>query len=135
MKLGYHSFRLVLVITLGILICPDNVILAQDSADKEGMIRKKVFIFTYADYVTAAQIDSVKADFLSLPALVDGMISAEWGKDSKNTQKHCLILTFTNNEAHERYANHPIHKALGSKFAHLRREGFSMKIANFWAKP
>jgi quinol monooxygenase YgiN len=108
--------------------------MGQEVADKEGKILKKVFIFTYGEQVSAEQIDSVKTDFLALPALVDGMISAEWGKDTQNSQKHCLIMTFTDEDAHERYVNHPIHKGLGTKFGHLF-EGFKMEGAYFWTEP
>lgn len=122
------------ILTLFILTFSGHSLLGQELADKEGKIRKKVFIFTFGEQVTAEQIDSVKTDFLALPALVDGMISAEWGKDTDNTQKHCLILTFTDDEAHDRYANHPIHQGLGTKFGHLF-EGFKMEGAYFWTEP
>ncbi len=134
MKLFNITFRSWLLAAFCIAFM-GNAALAQSTSDKEGKIRKKVFIFIYAEHVQSVQIDSVKSDFLALPELVDGMISAEWGKDTNNTQKHCLILTFTIDEAHERYVNHPIHKAIPTKFAHLTKEGFEMKIANFWAKP
>lgn len=112
-----------------------NFVVAQNQAEKEGKILKKVFIFSYGEQVTTIQIDSIKADFLSLPALVDGMVSAEWGTDTKKNQKHCLILTFTSDDAHARYVNHPVHKAIPTKFAHLLKEGFKMEIVNFWAVP
>ena len=133
MKSSKFTFRALLLAAICMTIMGHSLT-AQELADKEGKIRKKVFIFTYNEEVTAAQIDSVKADFLSLPALVDGMISAEWGKDSENNQKHCLILTFTSDEAHERYVNHPIHQGLGPKFGHLF-EGGEMVGAYFWTEP
>ena len=65
-------FRTILI-ALSCVIC-STAALSQTLADKEGKIRKKVFIFTYAEGIAAEQIDSVKADFLALPSLVDGMI-------------------------------------------------------------
>ncbi|MBX2871866.1 MAG: Dabb family protein [Saprospiraceae bacterium] len=112
-----------------------NFSLAQDLAQKEGKMLKNVFIFNFGEDVATTGIDSLKADFLSLPALVDGMVSAEWGVDLKSAQKHCLILTFTTEEAQQRYGNHPIHKAIPTKYAHLLKEDFKMEIVNFWAVP
>lgn len=112
-----------------------NVATGQNPAAKEGKVLKNVFVFNFGEEVATAQIDSLKADFLSLPALVDGMVSAEWGMDLKNRQKHCLILTFTTEDAQQRYGSHPVHKAIPTKYAHLLKEGFKMEIVNFWASP
>ena len=123
------------VLTACCLMCLSNFALAQNQAQKEGQILKNVFIFNFGEDVSAAGIDSLKADFLSLPALVDGMVSAEWGGDLKSAKKHCLILTFTSEEAQQRYGNHPVHKAIPTKYAHLLKDGFKMEIVNFWAVP
>ncbi len=117
------------------LMCYSTFALAQNQAPKEGKILKNVFIFNFGENVATTGIDSLKADFLSLPALVDGMVSAEWGVDLKSAQKHSLILTFTTEEAQQRYGNHPVHKAIPTKYAHLLKEGFKMEIVNFWAVP
>ena len=102
---------------------------AQTETDHENQLRKKLFVFNFKEDITAEQIDLVKEAFEALPPVVEGMISTEWGKDQDNSQKHAMVLTFESEEAHQRYADHPDHKAIGQKYGSFVA---SMEVVNYW---
>ena len=104
---------------------------AQTETDHENHLRKKLFVFNFKEDITAEQIDLVKEAFEILPPMVEGMISVEWGKDKDHSQKHAMVLTFEDEEGHQRYADHPEHKAIGQRYGDFVA---SIEVVNYWVK-
>ena len=84
------------------------------------MIRHILFI-TLTDDASPEQINAVRQAFLHIPKLVEGVISVEWGiNDSPEAKNagftHCVLMTFADEAARQRYLPHPAHDALKSIF-------------------
>ncbi|WP_373226686.1 Dabb family protein [Enterobacter cloacae complex sp. ESBL7] len=84
------------------------------------MIRHILFI-TLTDDALPAQIDVVRLAFLRIPQQVEGVTRVEWGvndsPEGKNSgYTHCVLMTFADDAARQRYLPHPAHDALKSIF-------------------
>ncbi|KNC92906.1 Dabb family protein [Trabulsiella odontotermitis] len=90
------------------------------------MIRHILFI-TPADDASADQIKAVRAAFLCIPQQVEGVVSVEWGVNDSPEGKnagytHCVLMTFADEAARQRYLPHPAHDALKFIFRPVLRE-------------
>ena len=84
------------------------------------MIRHILFI-TLTDDTSPAQIDAVRLAFLRIPHQVEGVTRVEWGvndsPEGKNSgYTHCVLMTFADEAARQRYLPHPAHDALKTLF-------------------
>lgn len=80
------------------------------------MIRHILF-FTFSENATPVQKDAVKRAFLSMPADIEGVESVEWGCNNSPEGKsagftHCVLMTFQDEAARQRYLPHPEHEKL-----------------------
>ena len=84
------------------------------------MIRHILFI-TLTDDASPAQIDAVRLAFLHIPQRVEGVTCVEWGVNDSPEGKnagytYCVLMTFIDEAARQRYLPHPAHDALKSIF-------------------
>ncbi|ECD5143716.1 Dabb family protein [Salmonella enterica subsp. enterica serovar Caracas] len=84
------------------------------------MIRH-ILLIQFTVETSIEQIEAVRIGFLSMPTGVEGVTTVEWGENNspegKNAgYKHCVIMTFTDQQARKRYLHHPKHKALKDIF-------------------
>ncbi|MCU6243890.1 Dabb family protein [Enterobacter asburiae] len=84
------------------------------------MIRHILFI-TLTDDASPEQINVVRQAFLHIPKQVEGVISMVWGVNDSPEAKsagftHCVLMTFADEAARQRYLPHPAHDALKSIF-------------------
>lgn len=84
------------------------------------MIRHILFIM-FTDSVLPDEIFSVKNSFLQIPAYVDGVVAVEWGGNNSSEGRsagftHCVMMTFQDEVARQRYLHHPAHDELKSLF-------------------
>ncbi|AUO67244.1 stress protein [Citrobacter freundii complex sp. CFNIH2] len=84
------------------------------------MIRHILFI-AFTDSVSVEKMISVKNSFLQIPTYVDGVLGVEWGRNNSQEGKdagftHCVMMTFQDEVARQRYLHHPAHDELKSLF-------------------
>lgn len=84
------------------------------------MIRHILFI-TFTDDASPEQINAVRQAFLRIPRQVTGVTRVEWGiNDSPEGRNaghtHCVLMTFADEAARQRYLPHPAHKDLKAIF-------------------
>ena len=84
------------------------------------MIRHILFITFHAS-AAQQQIDAVRQAFLNIPLRVDGVLDVEWGHNDSPEGKnagftHCVLMTFADEAARQRYLPHPAHEALKAIF-------------------
>lgn len=84
------------------------------------MIRHILFI-TFSDSALPEQILAVRSTFLQIPDLVEGVTSVEWGTNDSPEEKnagftHCVLMTFADEAARQRYLPHPAHDDLKTIF-------------------
>ena len=89
------------------------------------MIRHILFI-TLTDDASPKQINAVRQAFLHIPKQVEGVISVEWGVNDSPEGKnagftHCVLMTFTDEAARQRYLPHSAHEALKVIFRSILR--------------
>jgi hypothetical protein len=68
----------------------------------------------------ADDIDAVRDAFLRIPHQIRGVSRVEWGvNDSPEALSagftHCVLMTFENERARQRYLPHPAHRALQAR--------------------
>lgn len=90
------------------------------------MIRH-VLLIHFADKTSVKQIEVVRKAFLSMPELVEGVTSVEWGENNSPEGKnagytHCVMMTFTDKRARQRYLLHPKHEVLKKIFRPVLKE-------------
>lgn len=84
------------------------------------MIRHILF-FTFTDSASSEQILAVRQAFLEIPDRIEGITGVEWGVNDSPEKKnagftHCVLMTFADEAARQRYLSHPAHDALKSIF-------------------
>ncbi|WP_373226295.1 Dabb family protein [Enterobacter cloacae complex sp. ESBL7] len=84
------------------------------------MIRHILFI-TFTDCALPEQILAVRTAFLQIPDRIEGVTSVEWGVNDSPEDKnagftHCVLMTFANETARQRYLPHPVHDDLKTIF-------------------
>lgn len=84
------------------------------------MIRHILFI-ALTDDASPEQINAVRQAFLHIPKRVEGGSRVEWGVNDSPEGKsagftHCVLMTFADEAARQRYLPHPAHDALKSIF-------------------
>ncbi|MCU6239897.1 Dabb family protein [Enterobacter kobei] len=84
------------------------------------MIRHILFI-TLTDDASPEQINAVRQAFLHIPKRVEGVSRVEWGVNDSPEAKsagftHCVLMTFADEAARQRYLPHPAHDTLKSIF-------------------
>ncbi|HDD9400506.1 Dabb family protein [Escherichia coli] len=87
------------------------------------MIRH-ILLIRFQEKITAEQISVVKTMFLSIPSCIPGVDSVEWGENNSPEGKnagytHCVMITFADEKARQRYLPHPDHKAIQSVFRQI----------------
>lgn len=87
------------------------------------MIRH-ILLIKFQDSAELADIDRVKSLFDAIPDKVDGVVSVEWGLNDSPENKnqgytHCVLMTFTNEQARQHYLPHPEHESLKEVFLPL----------------
>ncbi|MGK2895221.1 Dabb family protein [Klebsiella michiganensis] len=90
------------------------------------MIRHILFI-TFTDSALPEQILAVRTAFLQIPARIEGVTSVEWGinnspEGKNNGFTHCVLMTFADEAARQRYLPHPAHEALKTIFRPILRD-------------
>ncbi len=90
------------------------------------MIRHILFI-TFTDSALSEQILAVRTAFLQIPDLIDGITGVEWGINNSPEGKnsgftHCVLMTFADEAARQRYLPHPAHEALKTIFRPILRD-------------
>ena len=85
------------------------------------MIRHVLFI-RFKAAAAATAIDAVKRAFLSMPKQVAGVDAVEWGENDSPEGKnrsfsHCVLMTFADETARQRYLPHPAHESLKAVFS------------------
>ncbi|EPY6784027.1 Dabb family protein [Klebsiella pneumoniae] len=84
------------------------------------MIRH-ILLIRFTTEATRGQIASVRSAFLSVPARIQGVTSVEWGENNSPEEKnagytHCVMMTFADEAARQRYLPHPEHEAIKNIF-------------------
>ncbi|MGJ3448305.1 Dabb family protein [Enterobacter sp. PTB] len=84
------------------------------------MIRHILFI-TFIDEASVEQILAVRSAFLEIPDRIEGVISVEWGINDSPEEKnagytHCVLMTFADEAARQRYLPHSAHDDLKAIF-------------------
>lgn len=84
------------------------------------MIRHILFI-TFTDSALPEQIQAVRTAFLQIPDRIEGVTSVEWGTNDSPEGKnagytHCVLMTFVDEAARQRYLLHPAHDDLKTIF-------------------
>lgn len=84
------------------------------------MIRHILFI-SFTDEATADRRNAVRQAFLRIPQQVSGVIRVELGSNDSPEGKnagytHCVLMTFADEAARQRYLSHPAHDVLKSIF-------------------
>ncbi|KAB8312337.1 Dabb family protein [Erwinia endophytica] len=84
------------------------------------MIRHVLFI-TFTERARSSEIERVRKAFLQIPDQVDGVLSVEWGCNDSPEGKnagftHCVLMTFRDEIARQRYLPHPAHEAIKAIF-------------------
>lgn len=84
------------------------------------MIRHILFI-TFTDSALPEQIQAVRSAFLQIPDRVEGITGVEWGTNDSPEEKnagftHCVLMTFVDEAARQRYLPHPVHDDLKTIF-------------------
>lgn len=90
------------------------------------MIRHILFI-TFTDSALPEQILAVRTAFLQIPARIEGVTSVEWGVNDSPEEKnagftHCVLMTFADEAARQRYLPHLAHDDLKVIFRPILRE-------------
>ncbi|PIJ48602.1 stress protein [Erwinia sp. OLTSP20] len=103
------------------------------------MIRHILFI-AFTDAATQQQIQSVKRAFLNIPQQVEGVCRVEWGVNNSPEGmhagfSHCVLMTFRDQNARQRYLPHPAHDALKAIFTPVLHDivvlDYSLTAGNF----
>ena len=84
------------------------------------MIRHILFI-TFTDSALPEQILAVRTAFLQTLDRVEGITGVEWGTNDSPEEKnsgftHCVLMTFADETARQRYLPHPAHDDLKTIF-------------------
>ncbi len=84
------------------------------------MIRHILFI-TFTDSALPEQILAVRTAFLEIPDRIEGVTGVEWGTNDSPEKKnagftHCVLMTFQDEAARQRYLPHPAHDDLKAIF-------------------
>ncbi len=67
------------------------------------------------------EVHKLKQLFEEMPQKIDGVTAVEWGVNDSPEGKnkgytHCVLMTFADEEARQRYLPHPEHQALKQVF-------------------
>lgn len=84
------------------------------------MIRHILFI-QFNTVVENFEIDIVRKLFVGLRNKIDGVLDVEWGENDSPEMKnkgytHCVFMTFSDENARQRYLQHSEHKELKKMF-------------------
>ncbi|OOE90749.1 Dabb family protein [Salinivibrio sharmensis] len=84
------------------------------------MIRH-VLIVRFIANARDEQIQALKDKFESMPSVIDGVSSVEWGENNSPEGKdqgytHVIMMTFRDDAARQHYLPHPEHEALKAIF-------------------
>lgn len=84
------------------------------------MIRHILFI-AFTDSALPEQIQAVRSAFLQISDRVEGITSVEWGVNDSPEEKnagytHCVLMTFADEAARQRYLPHSAHDDLKAIF-------------------
>lgn len=84
------------------------------------MIRH-ILLITFTADASPEAISQVREAFLLIPAHVEGVQAVEWGINDSPEGKnagftHCVLMTFQDEQARQRYLPHPRHEALKAIF-------------------
>ncbi|MDN3612478.1 Dabb family protein [Vibrio ostreicida] len=87
------------------------------------MIRH-ILLIQFKDNADPQHIARLKESFLSMPQTIEGVVDTEWGKNDSPEGKnkhytHCVMMTFADEAARQRYLPHPDHDQLKSLFRPL----------------
>ncbi|MFZ4168478.1 Dabb family protein [Enterobacter ludwigii] len=90
------------------------------------MIRHILFI-TFIDDASLDQINAVRTAFLQIPDRIEGVTNVEWGTNDSPEEKnagftHCVLMTFEDETARQRYLPHSSHDDLKTIFRPILRD-------------
>ncbi|WP_436883406.1 Dabb family protein [Enterobacter asburiae] len=90
------------------------------------VIRHILFI-TFTDSALPEQILAVRTAFLQIPIQIEGVTGVEWGINNSPEGRnsgftHCVLMTFADEAARQRYLPHPVHEALKVIFRPVLRD-------------
>lgn len=90
------------------------------------MIRHILFI-RFTDSALPKQILAVRTAFLQIPDRIEGVTRVEWGDNDSPEGKnagytHCVLMTFEDETARQRYLPHPVHDDLKAIFRPILRD-------------
>lgn len=82
---------------------------------------RHILLIRFNPQAGAQAIDAVKEAFDAIPSKIEGVESVEWGENDSPENKnkgftHCVLMTFTDDAARNRYLPHPAHEALVAIF-------------------
>ncbi|ALP40851.1 stress protein [Aeromonas schubertii] len=88
---------------------------------KEARLIRHILLVTFKPSAAASEIEAVRQGFLAIPGLIPGVLAVEWGlADSPEGKEegftHCVLMTFADERARQRYLPHPDHEALKQRF-------------------
>ncbi|EHL5467390.1 Dabb family protein [Salmonella enterica subsp. houtenae serovar 44:z36,[z38]:-] len=84
------------------------------------MIRH-ILLMKFDDNTPRKQLSLIQAGFLSIPDVLSGVLSVEWGANNSPEGKnagftHCVMMTFMDESTRAEYLCHPEHLALKNIF-------------------
>lgn len=87
------------------------------------MIRH-ILLIKFKETASLADLETLKALFEQMPGKVEGVESVEWGTNNSpegldKGYTHCVLMTFADEAARQRYLPHPEHDALKEVFIPL----------------
>ena len=82
---------------------------------------RHILLIRFNPQADAQAIGAVKEAFDAIPSKIEGVESVEWGENDSPENKnkgftHCVLMTFTDDAARNRYLPHPEHEALVAIF-------------------
>lgn len=90
------------------------------------MIRHILFI-RFTNSALPEQILAIRSAFLQIPDRIEGVTSVEWGTNDSPEKKnagftYCVLMTFADEAARQRYLPHSAHEALKVIFRPILRD-------------
>ncbi|MDB1125186.1 Dabb family protein [Vibrio algarum] len=90
------------------------------------MIRHIMLIETKPE-ATTEEMDAAKQAFMQISRLIDGIVEVEWGINDSLEGKNknydlAILMTFSDEEARQRYLPHPEHEALKVHFRKIIKD-------------
>lgn len=105
-----------IIFALFIIFCCSAIPGCSQTEKSSTSVLKRVMLIKYKAEIAQVDIDKVRDTIYGLVQKIPGMLSAEWGVDTKfgfeRPYTYCIILKFASEKACKAYEEHPDHQAM-----------------------